>query len=155
MVGEARQDPHTRMVSSWHIAGRIPPIKAVMRPFPYAIEAERTVDDARALMSEHEIRHLPVHDADVLVGIVSDRDLRGIAADTTVRSVMSVPVHQVDMERPLDEVLLTLAEGRIGSVLVTRRGRVAGIFTTTDACRLLGETLHRLAPPEAGGDDVA
>jgi acetoin utilization protein AcuB len=143
------------MGSSWHVEGRIPPVKAVMRPFPYSVRADDLVDHARALMTEHEIRHLPVRDAGELVGIVSDRDLRGVPAGAPVRSVMSVPVHRVDMERPLDEVVLMLAEGEIGSVVVTREGRVAGIFTTTDACRLLGETLHRLAPPEAGGDDAA
>lgn len=143
------------MTTSWRIEGRIPPIKAVMRPFPFSLESEAPVERARSMMAEHEIRHLPVHEAERLVGIVTERDLRGVDGARPVSAIMSAPAVHVEMDHPLDEVLLTLAEGRIGSVLVIRGGRVAGIFTTTDACRLLGEALHRLSSTGANGDDVA
>lgn len=148
------------MSRGWSIEGRIPPIKAVMRPFPYWVELGSTAGQARSLMAEHGIRHLPVRDgsaddAESLVGIVSDRDLRGVAEGVPLAEVMSAPVVHVDMERPLDEVLATLAEDRIGCVLVTRGGRVAGIFTTTDACRLLWEAFAPLSKWSGDGNEVA
>jgi len=59
----------------------------------------------------------------------------------------------VDLEERLDTVLAELARRHIGSVLVTRCGKLAGIFTATDACELfasyLRERLH------AGEGDTA
>jgi CBS-domain-containing membrane protein len=50
----------------------IRPTGSVMRPFPSTVP----VDDltARAVMVEHEIRHLPVKDGSSLVGILTDRN---------------------------------------------------------------------------------
>jgi hypothetical protein len=47
-----------------------------------------------------------------------------------------------------------MARDRLGSALVTRRGKLVGVFTVTDACRLLADWL-RASFPVAGGDDVA
>jgi len=50
----------------------------------------------------------------------------------------------------LDHVLMEMADRHIGSVLVVREKRLAGIFTVTDACRRFGEFLRATFPP---GDD--
>ena len=55
---------------------RIPSIKTVMTPFPHAVDAAADVDEALEFMREHSIRHLPVTEAGVLIGMVSDRDLK-------------------------------------------------------------------------------
>jgi CBS domain-containing protein len=54
----------------------------------------------------------------------------------------------VDSNTPLDHVVEEMAERRIGSALVTHHGTLAGIFTVTDACRVLAEILksHRDEP---------
>ena len=57
---------------------QIPPIKAVMTPFPYSIAIDAPLSDAAQMMEEHEIRHLPVIEGDELVGVVSDRDLNRV-----------------------------------------------------------------------------
>ena len=61
----------------------------------------------------------------------------------------------VDLETPLDEVLLEMAARHVGSVLVTRHGKLAGVFTVTDACRVFGEDLRERFPPLPDGDIVA
>ena len=61
------------------------------------------------------------------------------------------------MEQPFDKidgVLATMARERIGSALVTRRGKLVGVFTTSDACQLMADWL-RACFPESGGDEVA
>jgi CBS domain-containing protein len=57
----------------------------------------------------------------------------------------------VDLETPLDEVLDHMAANQIGSAIVTRQGKLAGVFTTTDACRSFAEFLREQSR-HPGGD---
>lgn len=128
--------------------GRVPLVKAVMTPFPYSVAVGQSARDAEAMMTQHEIRHLPVKEGDALVGVIRERDVRGARSpEQAVRELMSKSPVIVDLNQPLDTVLLTLVESHQDSALVVRDGRLAGIFTAMDACRLLGEGLHRIAPP--------
>ena len=61
--------------------------------------------------------------------------------ETEVATAMSPDPFTVDTETPLGEVVRAMAKRRIGSVLITHDGLLAGIFTATDACRLLGDLL--------------
>ncbi len=141
---------------------RIPMIRSVMTPFPYAIDADAPLTQARAMMVEHGVRHLPVTHDDQLVGVVTDRDLKR-ALDPSlglpprnelyVKDVCVFEPYVVDMGEPLDRVLRHLAQTHIGSALVVRKGRVVGIFTTIDACRCFAEHLGNQAP--GVGDDAA
>jgi acetoin utilization protein AcuB len=133
-----------------------------MTPFPHSVEAVATVARARAVMDRHRIRHLPVTEGVRLVSIVSDRDIRR-AMDPAgnlpppekllVRDICPPEAYIVELTEPLDRVLSKMAELHIGSALVVRHGRLAGIFTVTDACRYFGRFLRELFPE--GGDDEA
>jgi len=57
---------------------------------------------------------------------------------------MSQDLFVVSPDTPLDTVLLTLAKRRLGCVVVANDEKPKGIFTTTDASRLLGEYLQTL-----------
>lgn len=131
-------------------------IKTVMTPFPYSVDAAAPLERARALMREHDIHHLPVKRGDEIAGVVALRDLGRPADDPgrTVSQVASGDPYVVDINTRLDEVALTMAERHVDCALVTRDGHLAGLFTTTDACRLLGEHLRAIAPPPPD-DDVA
>lgn len=139
---------------------RIPTIKSVMTPFPHAVSSGDTIADARRAMTQNGIRHLPVIDDARLIGILTLRDIERVEAIsehagkiTPVGEVCRFPVYSVDLDEPLDNVLLHMASERLGSVLVIRQERVVGIFTVTDACRLLAVHLRRDLPPT--GDEVA
>lgn len=127
-----------------------------MTPFPYSIDVDDALSRAALLMREHDIRHLPVTEGRTVVGVVSDRDLRvlmdvgGDAGDRTVRDVCVSPAYVVGLDEPLDEVLLAMAERHIGSAIVVKNGRLAGVFTAVDACRCFGEYLRENFPR---GDD--
>ncbi len=47
----------------------------------------------------------------------------------------------VDLATPLAAVLRHMATHRIGSAIVTRRGKLAGVLTTNDACRVFADYL--------------
>lgn len=141
----------------------IPSIRSVMTPFPHFVEAGDSVLAARALMVRHEVRHLPVKKGDTLVGVVTDRDLKrafdpdlGLPPkqELFVRDVYVPDAYTVETSEPLDRVLDEMVSRHVGSVLVTSHGRLAGIFTATDACRILCGHLRALAPPRSG-DEVA
>ncbi len=142
---------------------RIPAIKAVMTPFPYSVDVGASVADALAFMREHHIRHLPVTQDGELAGSVSDRDIKLILGPdfanpdehrTLVGHAMVKDAYVVDMDARLDEVLAHMAEQHLGSAIVTRRGKLAGIFTVTDACRHFAEFLREQLR-RSGGDDAA
>ena len=141
----------------------IPSIGSVMTPFPCVVQVDASVLAARALMVEHEVRHLPVKDGSTLVGVLTDRDLKR-ALDPSlglppkeelfVRDVFVPDAYIVDVGEPLDSVLDHLSSQHIGSALVTKSGRLVGIFTLTDAARLFSRHLRSLFPCPSG-DEVA
>lgn len=131
----------------------IPTIQKHMTTSPHAIGVDQPLTTAHAMMKKHEIRHLPVLNGGVLVGIITDRDLslietlRDVNPETvTVEDAMSTSVYSVKPETGLDEVVNTMAEHKYGCAVVMQNNHVVGIFTTVDACRTLAELLHtRLA----------
>lgn len=140
-----------------------PSLKQAMTPFPYSVELSAPLAEARQVMDRHKVRHLPVTDGHELVGIVTDRDLRSalvvpmnrkIVANLTVKDLYIADAYVVDLEEPIETVLLTMAEKHIGSALVTRRGRLAGVFTAVDACRSFGEYIQETFP-RPDGDEAA
>jgi CBS domain-containing protein len=142
---------------------RIPPIKTVMTPFPYSVDAAASVDQAMAFMREHRIRHLPVTEGTQITGLVSDRDIKLVlgpefayprAEELKVRDVMVRNAYIVDLDTRLDEVLHHMAMHHLGSVIVTREGKLAGMFTTTDACHHFADFL-RDQFRRSGGDSAA
>ena len=113
-----------------------------------AVETFDSISIARQLMAKHRINQLPVLDNDVLVGIVTDRDLRDAYptsmmidrgkeidefADTvTVEEVMSHDVFTVRPDTPLKKAVGLLRRHRIGSLPVVRNRSLIGIITRSD-----------------------
>ena len=132
-----------------------------MTPFPYSIDLNATEADAIKLMQEHAVHHLPVTNGRSLVGVITERDIKTMQAtrsadvsgsDLSVRDMYMHDAYIVDINEPLDNVLMHMAERHIGSVLVTRKGKLAGVFTSTDACRGFGKHLRERFPRDDGND---
>jgi acetoin utilization protein AcuB len=126
----------------------MPTISRYMSRQPWTIRNDALAEEGRRIMKQHGIRHLPVLEAGVLVGVVSERDLRlaevANAGALTIEDLMSPDVHTVLPGAAIDDVVDVMAERKIGSVVVTNPvGGVEGIFTTVDALEVLSEVLRR------------
>lgn len=121
-----------------------------MTPGPHCIGADQSIALAEERMAEWRVRHLPVLEGGQLVGVLSDRDiafLRDVlperARAMSVEEAMSAVPYCVERSVPLAEVARHMASRRLGSAIVTDNGRIAGVFTTTDALETLAELLER------------
>jgi acetoin utilization protein AcuB len=141
----------------------MPTVKVAMSPFPYSIEADAALASARAMMDEHGIHHLPVTEDGELVGVLSSRevtlatglaDLAG-AAEPCVRDAVDRSPFVVEDDAPLDAVLARMTRERRSAAIVTRRGKLVGVFTMTDATRLLTDWLRARFPRGPDGTDAA
>src|SRR5262245_14891217 len=140
---------------------RMPSVGAAMTPFPFSVGPDASVLEVERLMEAHRIRHVPVvQDEGRVLGIVSERDLHHLVhaalPDTDksrilIRHLLRSEPYVTEMATPLDEVAGEMAERHVGSAVVVRHGKLAGIFSTVDACRLLAEFLRDRFPdgPEA------
>lgn len=142
---------------------KMPRVGAVMTSFPYSVDIGEGIAGIEAKMDEHGIRHLPVQQDGRVVGVVSERDLhhrigRGAPTDQkarlSARDVMVGDPYVVSFNTPLNEVVAQMALRHIGSAIVLRRGKLAGILSAVDVCRIFAEYLTALFP-EAGGDAAA
>ena len=142
---------------------KTPVVGAVMTSFPYFVDADDTVAKVERLMDEREIRHLPVQEKGRVVGIVSERDLhhfikRSAPAEDKnnlrARDIMIADPYVVSFNTPLNEVVSEMAKRHIGSAIVLRRGKLAGVLSANDVCRILGEYLGSWFGTD-GSDDSA
>ena len=131
-----------------------------MTPFPYSIEPKASAQAAQELMSEHGIHHLPVTEEDALIGMISRDDInllldkelmKGKSKSLKVRDAMVEDNYTVDMSERLDSVLHRMAEHHLRSVVVTRKGKLVGIFTQIDACAAFAEFLREQLRRSGGG----
>jgi acetoin utilization protein AcuB len=141
---------------------REPQVGQLMTECPHTIERDAPLLGARRLMLDHHIRHLPVVHQRDLVGLISDRDIKLVLGpefdypnprELTVADVMVETPYVVDLDTALRTVLRHMADAHIGAAVVTRSGRLAGIFTATDACRHFATWLENQFPPPTDGND--
>jgi acetoin utilization protein AcuB len=124
-------------------------IKDVMTQTPFTIGDDQPVSRAKHEMVVRGIRHIPVLRGGECVGLVSDRDLKLVhdiqserGEALIISDVCSTDVYTVALNEPVKNVAAYMAETGVGSaVVVNEAEKVVGIFTVTDACRLLSERL--------------
>ena len=130
---------------------KAPTIDQFMTTNPVTIDAGASVIEAYRRMQSTGCRHLPVVQDGKLIGLVSQRGLYRLEtlvnvdrASDPVIDAMDVP-YTVQPETPLLEAAEEMARRKLGSCIVTRDGRVVGIFTTNDALTALAALLSATA----------
>jgi acetoin utilization protein AcuB len=134
--------------------------RELMTPDPLTVTPQASIAEVWDLMREADVRHVPVVQADALVGMVSERDLArvdiarllntegaGAVRDelaTPIVRLMSSEVITVGPEADIGEVIELLIEHRIGAVPVVREEtrEVLGIISYVDVLRALQDVLN-------------
>ena len=115
------------------------------------IAPDRPMLDASHLMETNHVRHLCVSDEEEVVGVISVRDLVRCFIDSeggpirdldnvfrplsVLRVLMQTTMETIASERTVLEAAQTMAEKRIGSLLVLEAGDMIGLVTETDVVR--------------------
>lgn len=128
-----------------------------MTPDVVAVKPETSLLKCRNLLKEKNIRRLPVVDGDNrVVGIVSDRDVRGaspskattlevhemqyLLAELKARDIMTPRPLTVKPEATVEEAALLMLGRKIGGLpVVNDDGALVGIITDQDLFKLLVE----------------
>jgi acetoin utilization protein AcuB len=125
-------------------------IKHFMSASPQAIGHDQTLKLAHERMQQSGIRHLPVLDGGVLVGVVSERDIALIGAispphakDTPVEEAMSAEPYAVPPDADIIEVTAHMAEHQYGCAVIMDHNKVVGVFSSSDALQLLSALLKQ------------
>jgi acetoin utilization protein AcuB len=118
---------------------------------PVTISPDASFFEARNLIHEKGVRHLPVVDKNnVLIGIVTDRDIRKVGpSEATLLSVQEInyllgklkvsnfmtPKEKLITITPdtiVEEAVQLMHDNKIGCLPVLEAGKLYGIFTETD-----------------------
>ncbi|HLF91737.1 MAG TPA: CBS domain-containing protein [Anaerolineales bacterium] len=124
-----------------------------MTPDPITISPSTTLPQAQQIMMEKNIRRLPVVWDGKLVGILTFGDIREAKpseANTlsvyelnylldrlTVKAIMTSNPITVDPDATIGQAANIMLEKKIGGIPVVENGRLVGIITETDLCRLI------------------
>ncbi len=129
-------------------------VSHLMTSEPLTVHEKQKPSDARALLREHNIHHVPVVRGSKFVGLISTNDLLRVsygdafAQDTrtvdalldtlTITQVMVEDIVTATPDTTIREVAETLANGAFHCIpIVDAAGDLKGVVTTTDLIRHL------------------
>jgi acetoin utilization protein AcuB len=137
-------------------------IQDVMRSDVAVAAPSTLLADILAILQRRGVRHVPVVNDGVVVGIVSDRDLKAAmlsaaiarphdtqgASDSqlTASDVMTSPVIAIAPMCPVEEAAQLMVTKRISALPVTAGGRLVGIVTETDVLDMLVRAMGAAEP---------
>lgn len=102
---------------------------------PVKVISERAIGiEALEMMQKYRFRHLPVvNNLNIIVGIISDRELLGPVEDKECRELMVQKVIVSDELTSVNEIAITLLNERINALpIINKNHEVSGIITLTD-----------------------
>ncbi len=117
------------------------------------VSEDTSMKDAMLLLRTHHIRHLPVANGKILVGLISDRDIRKaspsllsgigkndyeqVLEDTSVGRIMTREPFTVTESTTIADAVSIMVEKKYGSLPVVDGTEIIGIFTEIDALKIL------------------
>ena len=140
-------------------------IESIMSTDLITVPPTATLAEARALMQEKSIHHIPVVESDRLVGLVTLtnvlaatdsflRDENRIHANEIVISdVMVTDVATVDVSASLRQAALFLERHKIGCLPVMDDHKLVGIITDTDFVAVAINLLEQIEETEPLNED--
>ncbi len=117
-----------------------------MRKQVRTISPNETASTAKELFRRYDIHHLVVVDRKNVVGLIADRDLMDVSADTAVQRAMAHPPVTIKPHETVRKAAALMTGHVIGSLPVVEDGNLVGIVTTSDLVALLAKGATRPAP---------
>ena len=136
-------------------------IHEIMLADPITAPPDTHLPQLVRLLQRHGFRHVPIVEADRLIGIVSDRDIKesmtsaalsgarsgpACLADLTAADIMSRRLVTISPTAGVEEAARLMALHRVSALPVTDGDRLLGIVTETDVLRLFVRALGALEP---------
>lgn len=144
-------------------------VAEIMTAQPYTLGPDDSLAQARKLMAEHHIRHIPIVSGDeCLVGVVTQRDVLA-AADSNIlpdqpaheaeehyvalSSIMTSPVQTVDESASLRGTAMHMQKNKLGCLPVVRDDRLVGIITDSDFVAIAINLMEQIETTEPDFED--
>jgi len=132
-------------------------VKEIMTTEVTTVQETEMLLDAAIIFARSSLRHLPVLKDEILVGVVTERDVKRFAPGR-MSGVSSGKYNEIMESTPLSKVMtrdpMTLNPGqdvadaaealstkRFGCLPVVDDGKLVGIITTSDLLRLMAQIL--------------
>jgi acetoin utilization protein AcuB len=127
------------------------------------VKPTTSIVEARRLMREFSIRHIPVVESGELSGILSDGDIllastlregRIDVPDRPVSSIMCMNVVTCFPNSPVKDIAATMIKLQISCIPVVIDRRILGIVTSTDLLRILSSRPDVIGMGNGSGIDL-
>lgn len=141
-------------------------IEAIMSTNLITVPPSATIAEARTLMHENRIHHIPVVKGDALVGLITltnvlaatdsflrDPQNRIHANEISIEDAMVTDVATVDINASLRHAALFLEKHAIGCLPVMDDDKLIGIITDTDFVAVAINLLEQLEDSEPVDED--
>jgi CBS domain-containing protein len=125
-----------------------PAVSTIMSTQVRQLPPDATLAEAVEICETAELRHLPIVEAEHLVGIVSDRDLRRAigrqrSGETPLEELMTpLPIY-VEPDQRLSLAAWIMLSHRVSCLPVVEGGDLLGIVTSTDLAWHLADVLDK------------
>jgi predicted transcriptional regulator len=126
-------------------------VREIMMGSPVTLGPDDTLDLANDVISLGRIRHIPIVENGKLVGLLSERDLIGAAANQVfglkqktrsallktvlIKTIMKKHLLTVAPETEIKDAAHLMAAKKVGCLPVLSEGALVGLVTTTDVLR--------------------
>ncbi|MBW1708767.1 MAG: CBS domain-containing protein [Deltaproteobacteria bacterium] len=117
----------------------------------FTVPVTASIEEAAALIKEHDIRHLPVVEGEKLIGLVTEGEIRGaifpaMIEDIGVKDLMMSDPITVHPETLLEDAVRLVYRHKIGCLPVVDEDRnLKGIITVVDMLASLIELMGLLS----------
>lgn len=141
-------------------------IEAIMSTNLITVTPSATLAEARSLMHDHRIHHIPIVEGDELVGLITltnvlaatdsflrDDSSRIHANEIGIKDAMVTDVATVDVNASLRHAALFLERHKIGCLPVLDDDKLVGIITDTDFVAVAINLLEQLEESEPVDED--
>ena len=139
-------------------------VEELMTANPHTLREDSTLHDAWQIMTDKQIRHIPVtDDTGHLHGLVTQRDVLAATNPTTgggddgAAPLSSIMIRNVNVIHPTDhlrQAALHMQSHKHGCLPVVADGKLVGIITDSDFISIAINLLEQVELMEEQGDDL-